>query len=1009
MSMDKNAKVFLSSTFVDLIEYRKKAIEVLNRYKCVPLAMEFFDSLTQDPQTVCEDEIRECDIFIGIYAHRFGWAPKRKRKSITRMEYELARELKKDRLCFIVDENVAWKPKFIEHDKQKELKRFLKIVKNDLTISFFKDPQDLAVKLATSLGKLLAKKQAPAGKAEKGEPPGRVIPLAPLPYMAHPYPLRENFTGRAGEMAALSNWFYNESQPVLVMEAIGGMGKSALSWVWLQKQITERPGQTAGVFWWSFYDEPFDSFIGHLARYVTGVEKQESVDMAELVATLCQRGFLLVLDGLERALRGYAGMETMFIQEKRFAGDKTAEAEWDRVMREPVHPVAARFLQALSTCKTKTLITSRLMPAPLEGLGGVKHLLLTGLSGEDTVSFLAGEGVKGSRAELETAGRVYGNHPLMLTLLAAAIKRSRTRDIKDAFAMNLIDRKEPHKILSTGFNLLSEEERQVATALSVFRGVFTFDAAIALLPEIEENGLWERVMELRGLGFLFYDEAAQHFDLHPIMRAFLYGRLSSSGHTGVHTLAIEYFQALPKPEKVVTLEDLAPVIELYHHLVKAGKFDKARDIFDDKIHKATYYQFAAYHLGIELLRQLFPNLDNGPPLPRLKTKAAQAWTLNTLATTYAISGQPSKAVPMFLLQNKLREKYDNKRHLAVGLGAVASTSQSYIGQFSACSSHLRKRISLCHEIEDEFNEAIGHRELGRVLAFRGKNYSHSIEDEFRKAFDLAGKSNHIQNQGLTLAYRSRATLLSARLVSMLPGEEDLEGKHNREALEQSFKALDFAKKSNLDERFVTPFRDFVRAYWLLGESLIQCWVSTGMLEPFDIPFYDEHFKRQTDAVSVTKGNELTAAERCLLEALRRCRKTNMVVDEPDILLALARLDRAKQLPPNQTYLEEAHTIAQRAGYRRVSADLHLLCGQILLDGKWGDKLLDLTAKEHLEQAQEYALDVSEFEHLYQSPDPDFYKGIEEYEMLKRGMTRQERVENGYWVAYRIAEELLKRN
>jgi hypothetical protein len=39
---------------------------------------------------------------------------------------------------------------------------------------------------------------------------------------------------------------------------------------------------------------------------------------------------------------------------------------------------------------------------------------------------------------------------------------------------------------------------------------------------------------------------------------------------------------------------------------------------------------------------------------------------------------------------------------------------------------------------------------------------------------------------------------------------------------------------------------------------------------------------------------------------------------------------------------------------------------------------------------------------------DFYKGIPEYQMLKRGMTEEERIQNGYWVAYKIAEELEKR-
>ncbi len=64
--------------------------------------------------------------------------------------------------------------------------------------------------------------------------------------------------------------------------------------------------------------------------------------------------------------------------------------------------------------------------------------------------------------------------------------------------------------------------------------------------------------------------------------------------------------------------------------------------------------------------------------------------------------------------------------------------------------------------------------------------------------------------------------------------------------------------------------------------------------------------------------------------------------------------------------------------------------------------------QHPQRAKEYALDVSESIHLYQSPDPHFYDGIPEAAMLKRGMTQQERIDNGYWVAYQIAEALEER-
>lgn len=1016
-------KVFISSTYVDLIEYRKKAVEVFNRYQCIPVAMEFFGSQSEDATTVCAEGIRDCDIFIGIYAYRYGWVPEGQEKSITRMEYELAKELEKECLCFIVKEDFPWNPKLMEMAKLAAHNDFLAIVKTRV-LDFFTTPEDFAFKLATSLANAVKKQKGEA--VQKGEK--CLSPDAPFPYIAHTYALQRNFTGRQAEMAVLSNWFFNDTEPVLVLEAIGGMGKSAMSWVWVQKEIIGKLVETDGVFWWSFYEEPFEDFIRHLACYVLNIGLKEDFDLTSLMVELHRRRFLLVLDGLERALRGYAGMEAMYIQEKGFDGDTEAEARWDRRVREPVDPVADRFFREILTGKTRTLITTRLMPSPLDGLYGVKRVCLTGLSPEDTVRFLRGEGVNGTRAELEEASRVYDFHPLMLTLLAASIVLSRARDIRAAYSMNLIERDRPFKILSTAFGLLSEAERGAAERVSVFRGVFSFDAVKSLMLETDEERLWGMMQGLRRLGFVFYDETADCFDLHPIMRSFLYGRLSGEEGNGeaVHTLAVEYFKALPEPEKVVTLEDLGPVIELYHHLVRAGKFDEAFKLFRDRIVYPTYYQLSAYHLIIELLKPLFPGGDRDNGLPRLEKESAQGWTLNELANTYSLSGWPAKAVPLYLQYIRLSEKNDDKKNAAISLGNAAQL-QLQIGQFSASTAHLRKSIALCREINDEFYEAIGHKELGRVLAFQGK--INGAEEEFKKAFETNEKRGDIQALSLTSAYRSLSALLQARAAAVRRvdvGKEDRAGSRGREALEQARRALTFAEK---DAKEVYPLpRDFVQAYWLLGEALILC--GEAPVESFEIPFYDEHFQQKTETVPVTTGNPPAAAERCLHEALRRCRKVNLVEFEPDILLGLSRLDRANRRPPEEKRLEEVMEIALRAGYRRVLADLHLFCAQVLLESGAGGAgplpipyaveagsrepaspvpLLGLPAGDHLQKARDYARDVSEFSDLYQSAvsNPDFYNDIPEYDMLKRGMNEDERVKNGYLAAFQMAEELGK--
>jgi len=479
----------------------------------------------------------------------------------------------------------------------------------------------------------------------------------------------------------------------------------------------------------------------------------------------------------------------------------------------------------------------------------------------------------------------------------------------------------------------------------------------------------------------------------------------------VHDRAAKYFKALPEPEKIVSLEDLSPVIELYHHLVKAGKFDEARDLYKDRLSSPIYFQLSIYHLEIELLSELFPGGDAElGGLPQLKKESAQASTLNDLASAYALSGQPGKAVPLLLLAFRFPEKNDEKKNLAIGLGNAAQL-QLVIGQLSAACGHLRKRIAICREIKDEFKEAVGHQELGRALAFQG---SKEAEEELSKAFEINNKRNDYQSMSLIAAYRSLWALLQGRIAAVQQGKVKQSAGFAREALRQARQALKYAEE---DARTDCPTpRDFVRAYWMLGEALIQCMTVPQDVETeplsIDIPFYDEYFQQIMETLPVSTGVEFTAAERCLHEALRRCRKTNMVEFEPDTLLGLVRLGFAKNGTVDETLVQEAREIAMRAGYRTVMADIHLFCGQAMLELKKTAKspktLLGFTVSLHLEKAKEYAVDVSDISNFYQpvkSKADEFYRGIPEYQMLKRGMTEEERIKNGYFVAYRIAEAI----
>jgi hypothetical protein len=178
---------------------------------------------------------------------------------------------------------------------------------------------------------LYAKKQYDAYQRDKKEEKKEATPLktAPLtkkpssmqPFIAHPYPMQENFTGRDDERKMLSDWFEQGEKPMLALIAIGGMGKSSLAWKWVQDDVIAKEKTPEGLIWWSFYDREssFDSFISRSLEYASGGEikpgdiKSIRERMDKLYQILRERRFLLILDGVERLLRHYARLDAAYI------------------------------------------------------------------------------------------------------------------------------------------------------------------------------------------------------------------------------------------------------------------------------------------------------------------------------------------------------------------------------------------------------------------------------------------------------------------------------------------------------------------------------------------------------------------------------------------------------------------------------------------------------------------------------------------------------------------------
>ena len=746
--------------------------------------------------------------------------------------------------------------------------------------------------------------------------PSHHAPATLPPNLVHPYPLQANFTGRLDERRELTAWLADDTRPICALVAMGGMGKSALAWYWLTHDVLPH-AQTAdtstldGVMWWSFYEgeSSFAKFIDAALTYVGGQPIDATLfptayDRAQELRRLLQtKRVFFVLDGFERQLRAYARMDAAYQLDD--AADLSLDA------RTSVDPIAARWLAAIAadTRGPKLLLTTRLMPRELEDhagdpLAGVLNRELTELPRDDAVRFMQAQGVsKGTPAEIATACAAYGNHPLSLRLLSGLIARDKRMPGDITAAPRVATRDDfvaaQRHILEQSYNALPKKERALLSRIAAFRSPMAYDALLIFNKLGNEERFEAALDDLQKRGLLQRDLAQNRYDLHPIVRRYAYDRLTDK--TGVHIRLRDYFAsiAVPDTHKIQSIQDLAPVIELYHHTIRAGQYDEAHALLSTRlVPKPLHFRFGAYQLIIELTRAFFP--DGEDRAPRLKDKGAQAWALSALGTSYDFSGQPRRAVPLYKQHNAIRESQGSKKNVVVGLANLAG-QQIRLGEIEAAILNLRRAIELNREVGDGNAQSVILKDLGLSLAYRGE-YEESLEylDEASKIEEVI---SHFQALCINWSYRT--------LRLLLMGDA-------RAALKAVRRAFEFWKKDAEEDYPVE--RDLVRVEWLLGMAL------------------------------TIEGKELDAAATHLTDSLTRCRRINLVEIESDILLAWARWHQASGNTQEMgAYAGEALAIADRCGYRLAQAEINNFLARLALDA--GNKEV---ARKHAETARERA-------------------------------------------------------
>lgn len=360
---------------------------------------------------------------------------------------------------------------------------------------------------------------------------GQTFTLLPFPMRV---PMTEAFLGRTKQLQRLSG-----SERVVVVEGMPGVGKTAL----IAHYCVTR-GMQQALFWHSFRGLESLSWVAN--RFAVFLAQHGD---RNLLHALEQRTD--ISDAREILLRGMddARFLIVFDDVHRIEDPKVREFVTDAINR----------IQ-----KAKLLITSRETPRFDPSLPGRSVMRLEGFTDEEVGQFFQQQGVPLEKELLPKVREEVGGHPLALNLLIEASKELKVPVPK------LLDRIPERNIedylLQEVFGSLTDDEKQLLSHASIFRGRFSADDLSALSKRTADHLL----LKMRRRHLVQSD--GTEYSLHEVIRNFFYKLLKD--RESYHLRAAQRY---------LERQTIDGRLEAMHHFLQAGKRDRVLQLLEENL------------------------------------------------------------------------------------------------------------------------------------------------------------------------------------------------------------------------------------------------------------------------------------------------------------------------------------------------------------------------------------------------------------------------------------------
>lgn len=761
----------ISSTFRDLKDHRRVLIDAVERYEMHAVAMERDAALPNG--TVLDaslQKVRDAAAYVGVVSRRYGQVVEAEGNpagfSLTELEFREARRLGRPTLIFIMGERHPVTEADVELDavareRLASLRDEVKRATADSTahrVYFeFNDLNEFTRAALQSVAELrrhldstdVSEPAAPHREADDD------IPTPPRLYAEPAYIGSHRFVGRAAQLTSLDDWASPANpNPVMLFEAIGGTGKSMLTWTWAAERSDDARVDWAGKLWYSFYESGavLTDFCRRAIAYMTRrpldeLMKVRQPELSELLLRqLRDRPWLVVLDGLERVLVAYHRADAAQLNDDEAGhGDEIAR----RDPCDATRPLDDELLRSLAAAQpSKVLITSRLVPRALlnsarQPIPGVVTERLPGLRPPDAENLLRNCGVYGDENMMRSyLQRHCDCHPLVTGIIAGLVASYLpARGDFDAWAadpdhggrlevgaLDLVQKR--NHILRSALARLHDASRQLLSTLALLSDAADYPTVLAFSPdpptesdpdgESESMRLAQTVSELEASGLLQYDRRARRYDLHPVVRAVCVSELGDDDCNRLGQRVVDYFSTRPRGtlEQAETLDDLRSATTIVRTYQRMGRMSEAFDAFAGGLNNALSITLEEHSEKLALLRPFF---GEGWDAPSIKLGAWQRSLLITSAATALLAlDEFEQAFTSHALALDLDIEEGFWQYISIDFHNVTASLLS-LNRIAQASRFTELAMEAQDPVDEERFRRIGRLNRFRVLVMLGRD------------------------------------------------------------------------------------------------------------------------------------------------------------------------------------------------------------------------------------------------------------------------------------------------